>query len=217
MMIAVVAVLVIAEAAYYVTNRSGAGQPTVVASFYPYQFFTARITGDRHTVGAAIPPGVEPHDWEPTPNGAATMASARAFVYNGYVEGFLANFFRDLPPDRPVRVNASAGIDVIRGGDGGPGAIDPHLWLDPVRMEASALNIAAGLTIADPAGNATFTANAAKLPQDLATLDAEFAAGLATCGFRGIVTQHEAFAYLPARYHLTPYALQGLPPALECP
>jgi len=216
MMIAVVAVLVIAGAAYYVlTNRSGAGQPSIVASFYPYQFFTARIAGDRHTVGVAIPPGVEPHDWEPTPNGAATMASARAFVYNGYVEGFLANFFRDLPPDRPVRVNASAGIDVIRGGDGGPGAVDPHLWLDPVRVQASALNIAAGLTLADPAGNATFTMNAAKLRQDLATLDAEFAAGLTTCGLRVIVTQHEAFAYLAARYNLTQYAIQGLSPDQE--
>src|SRR3989454_2953842 len=145
MMIAIVAVLLIAGAAYYVlTNRSGAGQPSVVASFYPYQFFTARIGGDRRTVGAAIPPGVEPHEWEPTPNGAATMASARAFVYNGYVEGFLANFFRDLPPDRPVRVNASAGIDVIRGGDGGARAIDPHLLLDPRPMGAAALHTPAG-------------------------------------------------------------------------
>src|SRR2546428_10330081 len=153
MMIAVVAVLVIAGAAYYVlTNRSGAGQPSVVASFYPYLFFTARIAGDRHTVGAAIPPGVEPHDWEPTPNGAATMASARAFVYNGYVEGFLANFFRDLPPDRPVRVNASAGIDVIRGGGGGPGAGGPPPWRDPPPVQAAPPHNPARLTLPHPAG-----------------------------------------------------------------
>src|SRR2546426_10189566 len=167
MMIAIVAVLLIAGAAYYVlTNRSGAGQPTVVASFYPYQFFTARITGDRHTVGAAIPPGVEPHDWEPTPNGAATMASARAFVYNGYVEGFLANFFRDLPPDRPVRVNASAGIDVIPGGDGGPGAGGPHPWVGPARGQGSGLNIAAGLTLPEPAGEPPVALKAAQLRPD---------------------------------------------------
>jgi len=82
-------------------------------------------------------------------------------------------------------------------------------------VKASALNIAAGLTLADPAGNATFTMNAAKLRQDLATLDAEFAAGLTTCGLRVIVTQHEAFAYLAARYNLTQHAIQGLSPDQE--
>src|SRR3989449_2595682 len=216
MMIAIVAVLLIAGAAYYVlTNRSGAGQPSVVASFYPYQFFTARIAGDRHTVGAAIPPGVEPHEWEPTPNGAATMASARAFVYNGYVEGFLANFFRDLPPDRPVRVNASAGVDVIRGGDGGPGAIDPHLWLDPVRMGAAAPHIAAGVAPAPPPGDTPISPHTAEAPPGPPHLDPAISAGLATCGLRGIVTQHEAVAYPPARYNLTQYAIQGLSPHQE--
>ncbi|TLZ70194.1 MAG: zinc ABC transporter substrate-binding protein [Methanobacteriota archaeon] len=214
-MISVVATLVIAGAAYYVLTRRPADQPDVVASFYPYQFLTSRVAGDRLTVGALVPSGVEPHDWEPTPSDAATMASARAFVYNGYVEAYLANFFRDLPPDRPVRVNASAGLDVIYGGEGGPSAVDPHLWLDPVRMESAALTIAAGLTLADPAGNATFTANADRLRQDLAALDAEFASGLATCGLRVIVTQHEAFAYLAARYNLTQYAIQGLSPDQE--
>src|SRR2546427_7183822 len=182
MMIAIVAVLLIAGAAYYVlTNRLGAGQPSVVASFYPYQFFTARIAGDRHTVGAAIPPGVEPHDWEPTPNGAATMASARAFVYNGYVEGFLANFFRDLPPDRPVRVNASAGIDVIRGGDGGPGAVDPHLWLDPVRVEASPPHNAGRVGPAEPAGGCPVPKQAGEDPPGRATVVAGGSGGRAGC------------------------------------
>src|SRR5437763_1738178 len=64
-------------------------------------------------------------------------------------------------------------------------------------------------------GPAVFQANAAKLRQDLARIDGLFAAGLQTCARRVFITQHEAFAYLAARYNLTQVAIQGLSPDQE--
>ena len=93
--------------------------------------------------------------------------------------------------------------------------IDPHLWLDPVYVETTAMTIADGLTKADPAGNATYHANAARFIQDLVALNATFESGLAHCGLRMFITQHEAFAYLAKRYNLTQYAIQGLSPDQE--
>src|SRR2546426_11436033 len=168
--IAIIAVslsLVVAGVAYYALTRAGPTGPQVVASFYPYQYFTSRIA-------ALVPPGVEPHDWEPTPGDAARMASSVAFVYNGYLELYLQSFFADLPPNQPARINASAGLGVLHGGEGGAAAIDPHLWLDPVYVETTAMTIADGLARADPAGNATYRANAARLVQDLEALNATF-------------------------------------------
>ena len=216
--IAIIAVsvsLVVAGVAYYALTRAGPTGPQVVASFYPYRYFTSRVAGDRYSVVALVPPGVEPHDWEPTPGDAARMASSVAFVYNGYIEVYLQGFFADLPPDQPVRINASAGLSVLHGGEGGASAIDPHLWLDPVYVETTAMNIADGLTKADPAGNATYHANAARLVQDLVALNATFESGLTHCGRREFITQHEAFAYLAKRYNLTQYAIQGLSPDQE--
>ncbi len=37
---------------------------TIAASFYPLQFVTQRIAGDRATVSSLTPPGTEPHDLE---------------------------------------------------------------------------------------------------------------------------------------------------------
>src|SRR5207245_730933 len=216
--IAIIAVslsLVVAGVAYHALTRAGPTGPQVVASFYPYQYFTSRIAGDRYSVGALVPPGVEPHDWEPTPGDAARMASSVAFVYNGYLELYLQSFFADLPPNQPVRINASEGLGVLHGGEGGASAIDPHLWLDPVLVETTAANIAAGLAKADPTGNATFWANATRLIRDLEALNATFAAGLQNCHLRVFITQHEAFAYLAKRYNLTQYAIQGLSPDVE--
>ena len=214
--IVVVAALVGAGTAYYaLTHPGGPSGPEVVASFYPYKYFASRVAGDRYSVSALVPAGVEPHDWEPTPGDATRMASAAAFVYNGYLEVYLQNFFADLPPDRPVRINASEGLGVLHGGEGGASAIDPHLWLDPVLVETTAANIAAGLAKADPTGNATFWANATRLIRDLEALNATFAAGLQNCHLRVFITQHEAFAYLAKRYNLTQYAIQGLSPDVE--
>ena len=207
--------LVVAGVAYYALTQAGPTGPQVLASFYPYQYFTSRVAGDRYPVGALVPPGVEPHDWEPTPGDAARMASSVAFVYNGYVEVYLQSFFADLPPNQPVRINASAGLTVQHGGEGGAAVIDPHLWLDPVYVETTAMRIADGLTKADPAGNATYHANAARFIQDLVALNATFESGLAHCGLRMFITQHEAFAYLAKRYNLTQYAIQGLSPDQE--
>jgi zinc transport system substrate-binding protein len=216
--IAIIAVsvsLIVAGVAYYALTRAGPTGPQVVASFYPYQYFTSRVAGDRYSVVALVPPGVEPHDWEPTPGDAARMAGSVAFVYNGYVELYLQSFFADLPPNQPVRINASEGLGVLHGGEGGAAAIDPHLWLDPVYAETTAMTIADGLARADPAGNATYRANAARFVQDLESLNAGFESGLAHCGLRAFITQHEAFAYLAKRYNLTQYAIQGLSPDQE--
>ena len=202
--------------AYYVLSHSGeAGTPEVVATFYPYQYLASRVAGDRFSVRALVPPGVEPHEWEPTPRDSLTIAISPAFVYNGYVEAYLANLFRELPADKPVRVNASAGLDVIRGGEGGASAVDPHLWLDPVRVDMIIDTIAAGFSKADPAGRATFEANAAALRQEVERIHTMFVNGLQTCARRIFITQHEAFAYLAQRYNLTQYAIQGLSPDQE--
>ena len=149
-LVAIVAVelgLVGAGGAYYVLSQTGGvNGPAVIASFYPYQFFASRVAGDRFAVTALVPPGVEPHDWEPTPRDVLTIGTAAAFVYNGYVEAYLPNLLKDLPPDQPLRVDASAGLPVILGGEGGANAVDPHLWLDPVRVETSVATIAASFS-----------------------------------------------------------------------
>src|SRR2546422_10796817 len=86
--IAIIAVslsLVVAGVAYYALTRAGPTGPQVVASFYPYQYFTSRIAGDRYSVAALVPPGVEPHDWEPTPGEVQRIANVITHTYTRYI------------------------------------------------------------------------------------------------------------------------------------
>src|SRR2546425_11859255 len=104
--IAIIAVslsLVVAGVAYYALTRAGPTGPQVVASFYPYQYFTSRIAGDRYPVAALVPPGVEPHDWGPTPGAAARRASSFRCLYNPYLDPDPHGFSGAPPPNKPRR------------------------------------------------------------------------------------------------------------------
>ena len=96
-------------------------------------------------------------------------------------------------------------------GDG----IDPHFWLDPLRLADVGDAIAAELSALAPDEAATFTQNAAALRSELEALDAEFSAALADCANTDLVTSHQAFGYLAQRYGLTQVGISGLSPDEE--
>ena len=58
-------------------------KPLVVATVFPVYEFARQVAGDRAEVVSLVPAGVEPHDWEPSPQDIARARRARVFVYNG--------------------------------------------------------------------------------------------------------------------------------------
>jgi zinc transport system substrate-binding protein len=210
--VAIVWVVVVAGFVVYVTKRPPSdGRPLVVASFYPYAFAAEFVSGGRMRVVTLTPPGVEPHEWEPSPRDVQSIFEASVFIYNGYVESFLPRVLADLPADHPIAVNASVGMSMRTEN----GRVDPHVWLDPSLMRMIAGKVASAFIRADPAGASSYQANAESLNGSLASLDAVFAERLSGCRHRTIITAHEAFGYLAARYGLTVYSIQGLSPDAE--
>jgi zinc transport system substrate-binding protein len=187
----------------------------VVASFYPLQYVTGRILGDRGSVANLTPPGAEPHDLELSPKDVAALSDARLVVY---LAGFQPSVDSAVQAEaRGAALNVADSARLTLQGRDGRGALghDPHFWLDPTRLADVADAVAARLVALDPGGAALFTANAAALRTDLAALDAELKAGLASCAIRSLVTSHEAFAYLAERYGLTQVGIAGLSPEAE--
>ena len=76
-------------------------------------------------------------------------------------------------------------------------------------------DVAAQLGEIDPDHAAEYEANARSFAQAMTDLDDEYAAGLATCESRTIVTTHEAFSYLADRYDLEQVGISGIDPEGE--
>jgi zinc transport system substrate-binding protein len=186
----------------------------VVATFYPLYEFSRRVAGDRADVVSLVPPGVEPHDWEPSPQDVLQVQrKARLFVYNGAgFEPWVDKLLKDLPStSTPVVVDATKGIALVAVG----GTVDPHVWLDPTLAQAQVEAIRAGLERTDPAHAAAYADNARRYGEQLVRLDETFAAGLRDCARRDMFTSHTAFTYLARRYQLVQVPVMGLAPESE--
>ncbi len=95
------------------------------------------------------------------------------------------------------------------------GAEDPHFWLDPQRYGDVARALAEELATVDPDNAQAYQDNADALVADLEELDEELAAGLRSCESRAVVTTHDAFGYLGARYDLDVTGITGITPESE--
>lgn len=188
----------------------------VVAAFYPLAFAAERIGGDRVHVRDLTPKGAEPHDLEPTATQVDALDDAALVIVMG--RGFQPSVEKATAKRSKATVRV---LDVVvqeRGDvadEGGKSGIDPHIWLDPVLMKQIATAVLGGLVDADPAGKATYTKNASALYSDLDGLDGDYRSGLTSCARKEIVTSHEAFGRMAARYGLRQEGITGRSPDAE--
>lgn len=199
----------------------GAGGLVVAASFYPLQWLAAQVGGAAVTVSSLTGQGVEPHDLELTPQDVGAVGDADLVVYLSGFQPAVDEAVAQQAPETSLDVAESAQLNLtytpIEEGEetGEAGAVDPHFWLDPMRLADVGDALAVRLGEADPANAAAFTTNAEAVRAQLATLDAEFTEGLASCANRDVVTSHNAFGYLAETYDLTQVGITGLTPEAE--
>lgn len=177
----------------------------MVASFYPLYEAAVRVGGDDVRVTNLTTPGVEPHDLELTPSQLDRIEDATLVLYVG-------GGFQPAVSRAAARIG-DAGLDVRTRISMRPN--DAHFWLDPTRMAAAVDEIAAALGRAVPAKRAVFRARAAAYRRELAAVDRSYRTGLSSCRRRVIVTAHDSFGYLAARYGLRQYSVSGAAPDVE--
>ncbi|HYU39683.1 MAG TPA: metal ABC transporter substrate-binding protein [Acidimicrobiia bacterium] len=211
-------VAVVAASTFWHAEPAGAAPKVgVAASFYPVAFAAQTVGGKRVDVTNLTPVGAEPHDLELTSDDLDRLLEAKvAFVLG---DGFQpavekAARRRDKPAIELLpKLVDTQGRKVAKQGE--QGGLDPHVWLDPVLMSQLAGEVEHGLAAADKKGAATYEKNAAALQQKLAELDATYRERLTGCARDLLVTSHEAFGYLAARYGLKQQGVAGLSPDAE--
>ena len=193
MIVRIVLVLVVATI-LTACGGGNSGKRTIVAAFYPLAYAAERIGGQNFAVENLTPPGAEPHDLELTPREVARIEKAEVVLYLSH--GFQPAVSKAVEQARGTRIDVLAGLP-LHGND-------PHVWLDPVLFARIARRI--GTALHRPAGG---------LVADLQQLDRDYRDGLRNCKRHEIVTSHEAFGYLAARYSLKQVAITGVAPESE--
>ena len=86
------------------------------------------------------------------------------------------------------------------------GALDPHIWLNPVFAQLQVKNIANALSNSDPTNKNYYQSNAAIYNQELNLLDTKIRTELSGCK-TDFITFHDAFSYFSEEYGLTQHTI----------
>ena len=197
----------------------------VVTTLFPLYDFARFMAGDAADVTLLLPPGVEPHSFEPRPNDLARISKAGLFIYTGSaMEPWAQKVIAGIGTGRTRVVEAGREVShspAVEGEDGHDhghdhrhdhgGGVDPHIWLDFDNAALMVDAILAGLTAADPPRAAGYRQQASLLKERLKQLDGRYRSGLAACGTRTFLHGgHYTFGYLARRYGLDYTALSGI-------
>jgi ABC-type Zn uptake system ZnuABC Zn-binding protein ZnuA len=178
------------------------GTPTlrVVTTTTVFADIVQNVGGSRVAATSIIPPGVGPEDYDPKPDDAVKLASAQLVVSNGVgLDDFLNDLLASASGGSTPHLVLGDGIPTIKV-DGEP---NPHFWLDPMLVKEYYLPaIVKELSTLDPAGAATYQANATDYGDQLDALDAELKAKLdeIPVADRKLVTFHDAFPYFARHF-----------------
>jgi len=197
--------------------------PTVAATTGIWADVTANVVGPDAAVEQIIPDGVSPHEFQLSAKDRARAEDSLLLVYNG------ADLEAGIPID-DMNVPKFAMADHVGplrhfGGpgsrehptadEGDQGGIDPHVWMDPTRVEAALPALADALAKVDPQHAAGYRARAAAYARKLEALDAWMRKTLAAVPpqNRKLVTSHDALGYFADRFGFqviaTPFPATG--------
>jgi zinc transport system substrate-binding protein len=195
---------------------STSGKLRIVTTLFPLYDFVSAIGRDKTEVSSLLPPGVEPHAFEPRPSDVVRINRADLFIYTGkFMEPWVDDIIKGVVGRQVAFIDASRGIWLKPGGEKA-GSFDPHIWLDFSLAQKMVDNVALALAERDPANAAFYKKNTADYKAKLVALDNNFRAALARCRKKKIVYGgHYAFGYLTKRYGLEYLAAQGLAPDAE--
>lgn len=201
-------------------------KPVVVTTIFPLYDFTRFLAADRMQVSMLLPPGVEPHHFEPRPTEMADIRRSTLFIYTGmFMEPWVERVLAGTDRTKTRILAAADGIKLLKldryaghkdDDEHGKQAVDPHVWLDFDNCRLMVEQIKSALCSVDPGGCHDYQQRALELSAKLADLDQRYKSRLANCKNRVIIHGgHNAFGYMGHRYNLKYHAAAGVSADIE--
>ena len=199
----------------------------VVTTLFPLYDFARTIAGGKAQVTMLLPPGVEPHTFEPKPEDMIRISRAGLFIYTSrYMEPWAEKIVTGID-SKSLRVVNAGGRATYRAvvrkdehdheqkkdgdHDHNQKGMDPHIWLDFDNAALMVETILDGFIAADPGNGKMYRQNAETLKTRLAALDERYRKKLSSCSTRKLLHGgHYTFGYLARRYDLEYHALSGI-------
>lgn len=198
-------------------NNANNEELTIKTTLYPLEYIINEI-GDNHVqVETIYPPGVDAHTYEPTSKEITDLAKADAFVYLGAgMEGFANKAANSLETQNLDLIEIGKHDSLFSEGSNTEhehddhGDFDPHVWLDPLRMNKMADILLEELITLAPEHEADFKENSRIFKEEMITLNEDFKTTLQDKKNNQILVTHAAYGYWEEKYNIEQLSISGL-------
>lgn len=199
----------------------------VVATVYPVYDIAKQVGGDKVNLTLLVPPGSEPHDWDPKASDLEKIGKAKVFLYSGAgLEPTDKILTKDvLKEAKPYELSKAVELmkntaeeedeDEHNGEEHHHSEYDPHVWLDPTNVIKEVDMTVKAFSEADPANKDYYEKNGKDYKEKLAKLDKDYKAFTDTLSQKELIVSHQAFGYFAKHYGLVQVPIMGVSPDAE--
>ncbi len=193
-------------------SKSSHEKIVVVTSFYPLEFLTKEIGGDKATV-INLAGNTEVHDFKPSPKDIVTLNTADLVIVQGAgLEPWAEDIIPQLQAKHIPTLETSHALTLHKMEENEEEGLDPHTWLNPVLAQQMVNEILIEMKQIDPENSDTYTRNAQELHKKLQAFNTRYQQTFAHCKKNAALTSHDAFGYVARQYGLTLYPIAGISP-----
>jgi manganese/iron transport system substrate-binding protein len=161
-----------------------------------------QVGGDTILLTILMPVGTDPHNFQPRPQDATALTNAQVIFSSGAgLETFLPPLLESAHATGRL-IEVSAGITLLPLPGSNLSTGDPHTWMDPNNVILWTKNIAAALSVADPAHAEKYQANAEGYAVSIRDLDAWIRTEVAFIPLKNrlLIADHAVLGYFAAAY-----------------
>jgi zinc transport system substrate-binding protein len=196
----------------------------VVASVLPQKEFVDAVGGDKVQTVIMVPPGSDPHTYEPKASQLQQMANAGMYVQVGSGIEFELSWMDKIKSfnQNMYIINGSKGINLIKSSEDehstednsnhdeghGHSESDPHVWVSPLNAMIMVENIYQGLVKIDPKNKEYYLINKENYLKKLRQLDKNITSELSDKKGTKILVYHPSWGYFCQEYGLTQIAIE---------
>jgi zinc transport system substrate-binding protein len=194
-------------------NSPETGGKIITVSIAPYSYFIREIAGNDFNVNIMVPPGSNPHIYEPYPGQINRLRKSVAYISNGFL-GFETTWLDRFYEMNKTMRKLSLGdkIDQIVSSDKHVGehseGADPHYWVSPACAQIMASEVKDLLCQLNPPERQKYQANCDSLVLKIKATGAKAKSLFAGFTGKSFMIYHPNLAYLARDYGLKEIAVE---------
>ena len=170
------------------------------------------VGGPGVRVTRLVKPGMDPHDFQPSPRDVREVEDADLVLLSGKgMEGYLTKL-EDAVGNKAKFVDVGAEMPTLTLEEDGRAVEDPHWWHSIANMKSATSVVRRQFVEADPPNKALYMKNAAAYQAKLTDLEKWVRQQVAELARdqRKLVTSHDALQYFAQEYGFKIYAIEGV-------